>query len=514
METVRIPLITEWSAENTDITGDYSSLAQNVVVKKRPGGNYYVTQRPSFKHYETGGNGSVGDNNRCAVYEPSSAKIYIANDEKLWSGAGAFTTQITIGTNASSISTALVDVEIDFLNGYGFLVDAFGNQGKWWDLTGSVYYDMDLAAGNGSGTFTYFPPNNSLTLKHGIAVLDRTMYVLCSNSQIWGSDLNDGSSWTSGTNFVTAERVDDIPVYITTHHDHVVYFGSRSIEFFYDAANPTGSPLSARDDIYYNIGSVSYLTIRKVGDIIFFIGNDGKGQKLYKLENFQLEVISHPIIDELLEKATQFLFSPVTYAGVTYLLINIYDNDGLNFGTETDYPYTFVYDVNNKIVTTWKCVSITDEGGQIMPRWSVFNPSTGKKYLYLSNGDYLELTDEIRDYNSGSANDYVTIAISIDLPPFDNGNSKWKFFNSLEFVGEQIDVSPSTLSIYWQDEDTSRDQGYTGSRTLDLNKFDRKIKRMGRAKRRKYRFDYNVTDEADSKFVGEAVELEFDEGAT
>src|SRR5690606_22229362 len=132
-----------------------------------------------------------------------------------------------------------------------------------------------------------------------------------SYSRIYNSDLGDPSSWTS-TNFIASASPGFLK-HIAEHHDHIVAFGEASIDFYYDAGNPTGSPLKLRQDINYNVGLVdqtqdadsggdnSHSTVVKYGDILFFLGRPHRGAiGVYAMKNFQLDRISTPAIDRAL----------------------------------------------------------------------------------------------------------------------------------------------------------------------------------------------------------------------
>ena len=82
----------------------------------------------------------------------------------------------------------------------------------------------------------------SLTAR-GLVFLDGTYYVMDKDGTIWGSDSNDVFSWTS-LNQISAAIEPDGGVCLAKSGQYVVAFGNYTTEFFYDAGNATGSPLS------------------------------------------------------------------------------------------------------------------------------------------------------------------------------------------------------------------------------------------------------------------------------
>jgi hypothetical protein len=126
-----------------------------------------------------------------------------------------------------------------------------------------------------------------------------------STQRIYNSDIGDPTVFNISTDFVDAEMETDQIQAITKHHNHIVAFGKESVEFFYNAANEIGSPLSRQANYSQKIGLTEFENsdppIVEIGDVIYFLGGaSGAYNGIYKIENFKVEKISDLWLDSLL----------------------------------------------------------------------------------------------------------------------------------------------------------------------------------------------------------------------
>lgn len=138
---------------------------------------------------------------------------------------------------------------------------------------------------------------------HGIVNLNGYLFIMTTDKEIYNCDSDDITTWSS-SNFVSSERFNDDGMYLARHKDHIVSINSESIEFFYDAANATNSPLSRRNDLYHSFGTRFPNTVVEQGDTIVLVGkpSDSSVNGVYTLKNFQLSKISTPAQDRDIEK--------------------------------------------------------------------------------------------------------------------------------------------------------------------------------------------------------------------
>ena len=292
---------------NNGLINIHGSYIKNGVIRKYPTGQYYVTQRPGVAITETPADGSVTDlRGRGAFYWAQVGALYFVNNDTVYKTnySTDLTSLMSEGTQRvdiaelgdvivfldsennemwhihssasttvdtmASYTTTRTDISFtapsqmntvagDFSaleagDRFTVTTDSGTNDGTYTVVTAvaatitvaETTISTEAAAPAGTVTIMSFgalPQNNSLTLAAGLVVLDQTMYVLDTQGTVWGSAIGNALDWTDALNYITAEKEEDAGVAISKHYDHVVVFGTRTIEFMYDAGNPTGSPL-------------------------------------------------------------------------------------------------------------------------------------------------------------------------------------------------------------------------------------------------------------------------------
>jgi hypothetical protein len=134
----------------------------------------------------------------------------------------------------------------------------------------------------------------------GVVCLDQTVYVMNEFGQIFGSDLGDPSSWDP-LNVIVANAEADYAVAICRQLNYIVAFKQYSSQFFYDAANPTGSPLSDVVNARLSIGLATPGSLAFADNTIYFMGaTQQHGRTIQKLEGYTPKYISNQYIDRLL----------------------------------------------------------------------------------------------------------------------------------------------------------------------------------------------------------------------
>lgn len=258
---------------------DGGAYSKNVMLEVYSDNKYYVTQRPGLDvvaNPETWV--SVDPNGRGIYYWQAQETLITVVGEGVFTGGG-----VQLGT----ITAGLDPVWMGAIGDYLVIIDHENDQGWYIDggLTVTQINDPD------------FPTE----LAGGGAVLNGVLYVLSEDGTIYNSGFNDPTTWNA-LDFLNAEREPDGGEYITKFLDHVVVFGSSTIEFFYDAGNPVGSPLRRREDISYRIGALDAKSVYNSGDVIYFISADVSGSlKLQSLQGFELVPLSSPQLDRYMQ---------------------------------------------------------------------------------------------------------------------------------------------------------------------------------------------------------------------
>lgn len=292
------------------------------VFKKRPGFTWLLDCQPTIPSTAT------------FVDAISMSALYNIVVAAFVNGTTAYIVQINVTTNAVTvIGTFTVSGSGDFIwlseisqasggNLYPGLAVNYMNGA----FTASASYYAVATTGAFAATTltaitdTNFPNKQTPALitigkfiyKSGInyiATLDGRIYNSTSFPQ------NDISTWSTslGVGSINVNQYPDQCLGLERYKQHIVAFGSNSIEFFEDAGvtnSPT--PLVRLDQVFIKFGTVSPKTFINIDDIIYWIGYSADNAiGLWKLDGYQPSKISNMGIDQFLLNS----FSQITNTG-------------------------------------------------------------------------------------------------------------------------------------------------------------------------------------------------------
>jgi len=233
-------------------------------------------------------------------------------------------------------------------------------------------------------------------------------YVLSTNGEIAGSDIETPLQWDVA-NVITSEKEPDIGVFIGKVHDNIVILNTKTIEYFWDAGNTTGSPLSPRDDMSFNIGCSDGKSVWIESDIVYFTGLSNSGEiGTYKISNFTPAKISKPPTDSYLTTAKvidniSILGSGFSSGGRTYFICTLYES-----GTTITPRDTLVYNLRSDTWTLWEhSYSEIDQFPLVAFTVSTSTSSSVSGKGILSNGDYISILDDFNPQDATNALVYV-----------------------------------------------------------------------------------------------------------
>jgi len=235
----------------------------------------------------------------------------------------------------------------------------------------------------------------------GLVYLDTTFYVMDPEGRIWGSALNDPTTWTA-LNEIAIQNEPNAGVGIAKLSTYLVAFGQWTVQFFYDAANQTpSSPLSANISLQYQVGCVNGRTIIEAQGTVLWVGQTVKeGTKVYMFQGYQPQIISTPFIDRILANDTM--------ANVTAYITQIYGHPCYVL-TLYQSGVTLVYDMFSAFWTTWTSLSQTQAAvnltsvtvtGVSSTSFALLTISTAPNQHGLSDGDPAQITGlPVAQYN-------------------------------------------------------------------------------------------------------------------
>ena len=148
--------------------------------------------------------------------------------------------------------------------------------------------------------------NYPATTVRGLVYLNGTFYVMDQYGQIWGSAVNDFLTWTA-LNVVNAQAEPDGGVCLTKYGQYVVAFGEYTTQFFFDAGNATGSPLSVVLNADLMVGCAAGDTVQQIGKDVYFVSQAkvqgqavSRGFSVSMIEGFGTAEISSPDVERIL----------------------------------------------------------------------------------------------------------------------------------------------------------------------------------------------------------------------
>lgn len=299
--------------------------------------------------------------------------------------------------------------------------------------------------------------------------LDGYLFILKANtSDLYNSNLNNPLLWTPG-DFISAEIGPDLAKKVVKLNNYLVVFGTNTIEYFWDAAVASGSPLQHNDTPVKFNGYLGGLALH--GNKSYFVGNNVQGEPdVFVLEDFKMESIGTQSITRFLGNQnlafTSITGSIIAVCGHVFYL--------LNAGT-----YTYVYDLETKLWSRW------GRGGSAnfpvtfgISCKTLINVKTligfdGETGLFAVDEDYYTDDGTLFTVQGVTENTY-----------FDTNNQK-----TMARLNVWADRVEGDLSVQWSDDDY---QTYNTARVIPLNQELPSTQRLGRFRRRAFKWSYSA----------------------
>lgn len=472
-----------------------SQLVNCFAEKDLNDGEYWVQKRPCFSNQTLAPAGS-GVNPARGLYRFhlggfNNYLFLVANNARLSRIDGAGATTTLIGNIANQQTN------------YAFeTVRATPNYIAVLNDSGPAYY-TDSTAVTDMSTLPNFPTN----IVRGWAYLDGTLYVMTLNNEIYGSAIDDPTTWDP-LNLIIARNGSDVSVALAKHKEYVVALKELSTEFFYNAGNPTGSPLSALRGSKIPYGCANAYTVQSIDDeLLWLTRNDGGIYQIVRLTNLRPTVVSTPSIDRILRTFTGFTGTGNSLLVYSFQLkLGGHRYYGLSIpvsifnyvtGTSTSTTVTLVFDLDQNLWYRWTSASSDVEwevAGTAGPTSGntvlMQNYSTGN--IHIINEDYNQLTD-------------AGAVPSVDIYTVDHdfGTQRTKQLAAMFFKGNI--VPGSSLKIRFSDDDFAT---WSNFREMDLGSKRPKIDNCGEFFRRAW----NLRHQSPTPFRIKTTDLQLDIG--
>lgn len=374
-----------------------------------------------------------------------------------------------------------------------------------------------------------YPSNTT----RGCAYLDGRFFVMTPEAEIYQSALENAASW-SALEFIGSQNDPDGGVYLAKVQNYIMSLKEWSTEFFYDAANATGSILSPVQNSAFQIGCASEDSVKEMAGTVVWMGRtkEGFGRGIFRLNGTTPEKISTQMVEKIINAdslATVYSWSANVGSHMLYGL------------TLTNTGVTLVYDFSSQLwsfftylassgvnktitaISTAGVVTATAHGysdGDIVPiastnsdfnGWHVATDVTTNTFQIQATGaafsgsgtatkhteSYFPVSASIasggKQYmqhaTSGalyefSQSVYVdpigAIAARVRTPKADFDNAKWKTLASAELIGDKIN---SVALLRHSSDDYATNSDF---RPVDMDANRSRVRRLGKFSRRSF----------------------------
>lgn len=444
-QTVQIPkrvqLIAPPGYRSNSLTTDSQLI--NCFGERDPyDGEYWVVKRPGYS---------------AQIVMPASSGINPARGLYRFQGfSGGSSSYIFLAVNnarlsrlnSSTLATTLIGNIANSQANYAFETVRSSPNYTAVLNDGSLAYSTDGTTVTDMNTYANFPTG----LVRGWAYLDGTLYVMTANNRIFGSGpaLDDPTAWDP-VNVIIARNGSDRSVALAKHKEYVMALKESSTEFFYNAANPTGSPLSSLRGSKIPYGCANAYTVQTIDQENLWLSQSENGMlQVVRLTNLQPKVVSTPAVERILRT-----FSAYTGSGGALLVSSFQLKVGghrfygvsapfSNFGF-TNRTLTLVYDLDENLWSWW-----TEASSEISwPVGAAVGPDDGGRVVmqhYTTGGIHTVAEDYVFPTDAG-----VSPTVSIYTPVHDFGTQRTKQLGAMFYRGNQI--PGGTLQMRWTDDD-------------------------------------------------------------
>lgn len=324
----------------------------------------------------------------------------------------------------------------------------------------------------------------------GLALLDGTFYVLDTSGNIYGSAIQDPTTW-SALNFLGIDQSLGTATCLFRHLNYVLAFATDGMQAFYDSGNPPpGSPLSPVGNATYRIGCASAASVVSTADMTIFMSKSAltRGRSISALDGLSLVTLSTPFIEKILNRSNLsqvYAFSLSTSGHNFYIL------------TLADIAVTLAFDMLSKDWYVWTSTTATGVQGYF-PFGGYLNSTSQDLLLHLTSGAVMALDPAVFQDNGQPIN------CTVVTEPYDGGTVAHKFFSGLNLIGDTV---PTTVAVSYSDDDY---QTWNTPRTVDMGSVRKQLRGLGRSRKRAFRFTH--TDNTELRL--DAVEFDLNLGSS
>lgn len=318
-------------------------------------------------------------------------------------------------------------------------------------------------------------------------------YILVAkDSDVFNCALDNPLSWAADQ-YLSAEMFPDPVRALARQNNQVVVLGNSSTEFFYDAANAAGSPLSRNDAGVIQFGIAAPHAIYQNEQFCAWVSqSDSGGRAVWSLTGFKPNKISDEFIERILDAEPNI--SLITGYGFRtmghlFFLINL-----------PSQHRTLVYDMDEKMWHEWSSWTVGREH-EVFLYNHVADKGDGAPYLLSSvTGDIYRLDPNAYQDET----DQITVEIVTNKYDMDTYNRK--FGSVARLVGDSYSTQ-NLIGLSWTNDDY---QTWSTEASVDLSDGYPAFQRLGSFRRRAWK----IRHASNMPLRLESLEVVYDEGTT
>lgn len=308
-------------------------------------------------------------------------------------------------------------------------------------------------------------------------------------SDIYNCALNDPYTWDP-SNILSAEIEGDKILALGKAANYLIAFGSKTIEFFWDAGNATGSPLQRNDTFVKNIGYLGGFT--QYGNAIYFMGDDSQGSpSIFKCKDLKVDKVSSAAVERY------FILSNLTYSDVYLSVVSMLGTDFLvcNAGS-----LTYVLDLDSGMWVRWGW-----QGNTNFPMKYAANIREANDYYasfcLTTTQDELFYFDDQLGQDDGVD---FTARVVTDANAF--STMRRKIMHRLSIICDRPD-NDAYISLYFSDDDYKT---WSNPILININQDLPSANRLGSFRQRCFKLEYT----GPSLMRLQSMEVEIDKGTS
>ena len=302
----------------------------------------------------------------------------------------------------------------------------------------------------------------------GLVYLDGTYYVCDTVGNVYGSALQDFTTWTA-LNFIQTDAGQGQPLAINRYLNYVVVLSDRGTQLFYDAAGPSpGSPLAAVTNASFLTGCVAGYSPQSNNDTLIWLSrNQTHGRSVTIFNGLQMQVVSTPAVDKILDTST--------LVGLTSLCIRISGNS-LYILNLPDLGFSLVYDFTFNDWYVWTSY----RGGVDYVFDAVAATDTGST-TYLLSG----YTSKIWSMSLNNVTDSgLAINCFIRTDEVDGRIINYKFLTAMYLIADTVGA---TIAMRYSNDDCQTFSAWTN---IDLSSPRKMVRKLGKFRHRTFEFQF------------------------